>query len=80
MRNNIGNSSNNDNKKKQIQTNYWVWLTAYLAIGLAVSFVVPFPLSFVIALIVYFALNTVRTHIILRNRECKVALKTCINR
>ena len=75
MRNNIGNSSNNDNKKKQIQTNYWVWLTAYLAIGLAVSFVVPFPLSFVIALLVYFALNTVRTHIILKKQGMQGGLK-----
>src|ERR671938_996389 len=75
MRNNIGNSSNNDNNKRQIQTNYWVWLAAYLVIGLAVSFVVPFPLSFVIALLVYFALNTVRMHIALKRQGMPGGIK-----
>jgi rubrerythrin len=36
---------------------------------------VPFPLSFVIALIVYFALNTVRTHIILKKQGMQGGLK-----
>ena len=62
MRNNIGGNSN----RQQIQTNYLVWLAAYLVIGLAISFVVPFPLSFGIALLVYFALNAARMHIALK--------------
>jgi hypothetical protein len=69
MGNNIGTSNNNNNSnRQQIQTNYWVWLAAYLVIGLAVSFVVPFPLSFGIALLVYFALNAVRMHIALKKQ------------
>ena len=63
MRNNIGNSNN-----KQILTNYWIWFLAYMGIGLAISFVVPFPLSFGIALLVYFALNAVRMHIALKRQ------------
>jgi hypothetical protein len=69
MGNNIGDSNNNNNgNRQQIQTNYWVWLAAYLVIGLAVSFVVPFPLSFGIALLVFFALNAVRMHIALKKQ------------
>jgi hypothetical protein len=75
MRDNIGNSNNNDNRNKQIQTNYWVWLAAYLVIGLAVSFVVPFPLSFGIALLVYFALNAARMHIALKRQGMPGGIK-----
>jgi len=69
--NNIGGNSNN----KQIRTNYWVWLAAYLVIGLAVSFVVPFPLSFGIVLLVYFALNAVRMHIALKRQGMPGGIK-----
>ena len=72
MRNNIGGNSNNN---KRIQTNYWVWLAAYLVIGLAVSFVVPFPLSFGIALLVYFALNAVRMHLALKRQGMPGGIK-----
>ena len=71
MRNNIGGNSNN----KQIQTNYWVWLAAYLVIGLAVSFVVPFPLSFGIALLVYFVLNAARMHLALKRQGMPGGIK-----
>jgi hypothetical protein len=71
MINNIGGNSNN----KRIQTNYWVWLAAYLVIGLAISFVVPFPLSFGIALLVYFALNAARTHIALKRQGIPGGIK-----
>ena len=71
MRNNIGSNSN----RQQIQTNYWVWLAAYLVIGLAVSFVVPFPLSFGIALLVYFALNAARMHIALKRQGMQGGIK-----
>jgi hypothetical protein len=72
MRNNIGGNSNNN---KRIQTNYWVWLAAYLVIGLAVSFVVPFPLSFGIALLVYFVLNAVRMHLALKRQGMPGGIK-----
>ena len=69
MRDNMGGNSNNDNSNnKHIVTNYWVWLAAYLVIGLAISFVVPFPISFVMALLVFFLLNAVRMHIALKRQ------------
>jgi hypothetical protein len=46
-----------------------------MAIGLAISFVVPFPISFVMALLVYFALNAVRMHIVLKRQGMPGGLK-----
>jgi hypothetical protein len=71
--------NNNGNNNRHIQTNYWVWLAAYLVIGLAVSFVVPFPLSFGIALLVYFALNAVRMHIALKRQGMPGGIKDMYN-
>ena len=73
MGNSIGN--NNGNGNKQIQTNYWVWFIAYMGIGVAISFVVPFPFSLGIALLVFFALNAARTHIILKRHGMPGGLK-----
>jgi hypothetical protein len=74
MENNIG-SNNNDNSNKQIKTNYWVWFIAYMGIGLAISFVVPFPLSFGIALLAFLLLNAARTHIVLKRQGMPGGLK-----
>ncbi|MFL6330889.1 MAG: hypothetical protein ACJ705_07720 [Nitrososphaeraceae archaeon] len=67
MRDNI-DDRNNDSRSKQIQTNYWVWFIAYMGIGLAISFVVPFPLSFGIALLAFLLLNAARMHIALKRQ------------
>jgi hypothetical protein len=76
MSNNIGSSNSNNNKNNnQIQTNYWIWFTAYIATGLAISFIVPFPISFGIALIVYFLLNMARTHIALKRQGVTGGIK-----
>src|ERR671933_1639808 len=69
MRNNIG--SNN----KQIQTNYWVWFVAYMGIGLAISFVMPFPISLVMALLVFLTLNAIRMHIVLKRQGMQRGIK-----
>src|ERR687885_1057792 len=74
MRNNTGNSNNNGSSK-QIQTNYWVWFIAYMGIGLAISFIVPFPISFVMALLVFLALNAIRMHIALKRQGMPGGLK-----
>jgi hypothetical protein len=63
------------NNNRQIQTNYWVWFIAYMGIGLAISFVVPFPISLVIALLVFLTLNTIRMHIILKRQGMPNGLK-----
>jgi|SRR6476661_3450392 len=69
MTNNIGN------KNRQILTNYWVWFIAYMIIGLAVSFVVPFPISLVMVLLVYFGVNSVRMHIVLKKQGMPGGIK-----
>jgi len=68
MTNNIGNN-------RQILTNYWVWFIAYMIIGLAVSFVVPFPISLIMVLLVYFAVNSVRMHIVLKKQGMPSGIK-----
>ena len=74
MRNNI--SSNNDNNRnKQIQSNYWIWFIAYMGIGVAVSFILPFPISFGVALLVFLLLNAARTHIALKRQGMPGGLK-----
>jgi hypothetical protein len=75
MGNNVDGNGNGGNSNRQIQTNYWVWLAAYLVIGLAISFVVPFPISLVMALLVYFGLNAVRMHIVLKRQGMPGGIK-----
>ena len=70
---NIG--GNNDNKNEYIQNNYWIWFIAYMGIGLAISFILPFPISFGIALVVFFLLNAVRIHIALRRQGVSGEIK-----
>jgi hypothetical protein len=72
---NSNNNKDNDNSNRQIQTNYWIWFIAYMGIGLAISFVVPFPLSFGIALLVFFALKAARMHIALKRHGMPGGLK-----
>ena len=74
MRDNI-DDRNKDSRSKQIQTNYWVWFIAYMGIGLAISFVVPFPISLVMALLVFLALNAIRMHIVLKRQGMPGGLK-----
>ena len=67
MSNNVGSSNNDKNSDNQIQDNYWIWLIAYIGIGLIISFILPFPISFGIALVVFFSLKAARTHIALKS-------------
>jgi len=46
-----------------------------MGIGLAISFVVPFPLSFGIALLIFFLLNAARTHIALKRQGIPGGIK-----
>src|SRR5919197_2580534 len=74
MSSNIG--SDNDKKNNQIQNNnYLIWLIAYIGIGLVISFILPFPLSFGIALVVFFLLNAARTHIALKRQGVAGGIK-----
>ncbi len=60
---NLGSKNNNNNK---MQNNYLTWLVIYLAIGFAISFILPLPISLAVLLLVFFLLNIVRTEIALR--------------
>lgn len=76
MSNNIGGSNNDkNNNSQQIHNNYWIWLLAYIGIGLIISFILPFPISFCIALVVFFLLNAARTHIALKRQGVKGGIK-----
>ena len=75
MSNNIGSSNNDKNNNNQFQNNYWIWLIAYVGIGLIISFILPFPISFGIALIVFFLLNAARTHIALKRQGVTGGIK-----
>jgi len=46
-----------------------------MIIGLAVSFVVPFPISLIMVLLVYFAVNSVRMHIVLKKQGMPGGIK-----
>ena len=75
MSNNIGSSNNDKNNNNQIQNDYWIWLIAYVGIGLVISFILPFPISFGIALVVFFLLNVARTHIALKRQGVTGGIK-----
>ena len=75
MGDNVDGNGNSGNSNRQIQTNYWIWFIAYMGIGLAISFVVPFPISLVMVLLVYFGLNAVRMHIVLKRQGMPGGIK-----
>jgi hypothetical protein len=50
-------------------------LIAYIGIGLVISSILPFPISFGIALVVFFLLNIARTHIVLKRKGTDGGIK-----
>ena len=58
------NDINNNNK--QFLFYQLKWIGIYIAIGLAISFILPFPISLVAALAAYFLLNFIRNMITLK--------------
>src|SRR5918911_4846374 len=75
MSNNIGTGNKDKTNNNQIQNNYLIWLIAYIGIGLIISFILPFPISFGIALVVFFLLNAARTHIALKRQGVAGGIK-----
>ncbi len=58
----MNNSNVDNNKNNHFQNNnYLIWLFVYMGIGLSISFIVPFPLSFGVLLLVLVLLNVYRT-------------------
>jgi hypothetical protein len=62
------NSNNNDNNENQKTGyhNYLIWLFIYMGVGLAISMILPFPISFGVLLLALFLLSIIRSEIALR--------------
>lgn len=59
------NNDNNENQKTG-HNNYLIWLFIYMGVGLAISMILPFPISFGVLLVALFLLSIIRSEITLR--------------
>ena len=62
--NNVDNNKNNSIQK----SNYLIWMLVYIGIGLAISFIIPFPISLGVLFLVFILLNTYKTDLALRKQ------------
>ena len=62
----FGNHSNHNKNQKIRHNNYMIWLCIYMGIGLAISVILPFPISFGVLLLALFLLSILRTELALR--------------
>jgi hypothetical protein len=56
----IGNNNNNNNNLSNFNKSAIAWFIIYIAIGLTISFIVPFPLSLIFYIGIYLLLQTHR--------------------
>ena len=71
----MNNNNVKDNKNNLFQNyNHLIWLLTYIGIGIALSFILPFPLSFGVLLLVLIVLNIYRTDLSL-GRQGKGGIK-----
>jgi hypothetical protein len=70
------NNNNAKSNKNNLFQNYnqLIWLLIYIGIGIALSFILPFPLSFGVLLLVLIVLNIYRTDLTLK-RQGKGGIK-----
>jgi uncharacterized membrane protein len=59
-------SKYDNNNENQIRDNCLIWLSIYMGIGFVLSFILPFPISLGVLILVLFLVNIVRTEIALR--------------
>ena len=65
----MSNNNVDSNKNNPIQSmSYLTWLFVYIGIGLAISFIIPFPISLGALLLVCALLNIYRTHFALKRQ------------
>ncbi len=65
----MSNNNVNSNKNNLFQNNnYLTWMLLYIGIGLAISFIIPFPISLGVLLLVFILLNVIRTELVLRSQ------------
>jgi hypothetical protein len=59
-------NNNNNNNNKQFLFYQLKWIGIYIVTGLVISFILPFPISLVVALAAFFLLNFIRNMITLK--------------
>ena len=65
----ISNNNVDNNKNNPFQNNnYLIWLLVYMGIGLAISFIIPFPISLGVLLLAFVLINVIRTDRALRRQ------------
>ena len=65
----MNNNNVDSNKNNPIQSmSYLTWMFIYIGIGLAISFIIPFPISLGVLLLVCALLNIYRTDFALKRQ------------
>jgi hypothetical protein len=65
----MSNNNVDSNKNNPFQNNnYLIWLLVYMGIGLAISFIIPFPISLGVLLLAFVLINVIRTDRALRKQ------------
>jgi hypothetical protein len=65
----MSNNNVDSNKNNPIQSmSYLTWMFVYIGIGLAISFMIPFPISIGVLLLVCALLNIYRTDLALKRQ------------
>jgi hypothetical protein len=64
----INNNVNNGKTNPFRSNNYLTWLLVYISIALAISFIVPFPVSLGVLMLILVLLNVFRTDLALKRQ------------
>ncbi len=64
----INDNVDNDKNKPIKNNNYLTWLLVYMGIALAISFLIPYPLSLGVLVVVLVLLNVFRTDLALKRQ------------
>lgn len=65
-RNDARNRKPSKKNNNSIQITYVIWLSAYIGIGPVISFIIRFPMSLAVSLLVLIILNIISRQILLR--------------
>lgn len=64
----INNDVDNNKNKPIKNSNYFTWLLVYMSIALAISFIIPFPISLGVVILILVLLNVFRTDLALKRQ------------
>lgn len=72
----VGGSHNkSDANSHSVYKDYLKWFLIYVGIGFLISFLIPFPASFAVYLLIFLALNVIRTDLGLRKSGVKDGIR-----